>query len=117
MHPGKPLVQLLLTFFLITGVQHNLVAQEINEKIFSHYKKEDGLSHNVVTGITQDSIGYIWMSTTAGINRYNGSSFVQFHSNASSNSLPSELVTGLVWLDSHRLAGYAGGFTLLIPEQ
>lgn len=113
MHPGKPIVQLLLTFFLLTSVQHSLVAQEINEKIFSRYKKEDGLSHNVVTGITQDSIGYIWMSTTAGINRYNGSSFVQFHSNANSNSLPSELVMGLVWLDSHRLAAYAGGLHII----
>jgi hypothetical protein len=113
MNPRKPSVRLLLTFFLITGVQQVLVAQEINEKIFSHHTKEDGLSHNVVTGITQDSIGYIWMSTTAGINRYNGSSFVQFHSNVNSNSLPSEMVTGLVWLDSHRLAAYAGGLHII----
>ncbi|WP_159039915.1 hybrid sensor histidine kinase/response regulator transcription factor [Christiangramia fulva] len=37
-----------------------------------------GLSHNFVNDITQDSLGFIWVGTYDGLNRYDGSSFLQF---------------------------------------
>ncbi|HWK05142.1 MAG TPA: hypothetical protein VNS58_15985 [Puia sp.] len=46
----------------------------------------------------QDSIGYIWIVTRSGLNRFNGNNFVQFHSGNDSLTLPEENLSGLVWL-------------------
>src|SRR3982751_3243457 len=79
-------------------------AQQLLENDFDHYTKKDGLSHNIVTGLAQDSAGYLWITTPYGLNRYNGSSFVQFHSSDDSLSLGSENLPGMTWLDKKRLA-------------
>lgn len=39
---------------------------------------ESGLSHNFVNDIEQDSLGFIWVATIDGLNRYNGTSFTKF---------------------------------------
>jgi ligand-binding sensor domain-containing protein/anti-sigma regulatory factor (Ser/Thr protein kinase) len=46
---------------------------------FEHVSVEQGLSHNAVTAILQDSRGFLWIGTRNGLNRYNGYSFVVFH--------------------------------------
>ena len=43
---------------------------------FTKYTTLDGLNHNHVTSITQDSIGYMWIGTENGPMRFDGSSFV-----------------------------------------
>src|SRR4030042_5102108 len=40
---------------------------------------EKGLSQSVVTGIAQDSLGYMWFSTLDGVNRYDGYHFENFY--------------------------------------
>ncbi|MEO8769623.1 MAG: histidine kinase [Ferruginibacter sp.] len=70
---------------------------------FTLYTKQQGLSHNIITGLAQDSTGYIWVSTVSGLNRFNGSNFVQFHSSNDSLSLPEEYLSSLAWLDNHKL--------------
>jgi ligand-binding sensor domain-containing protein/putative methionine-R-sulfoxide reductase with GAF domain len=79
-------------------------AQQLLESDFDHYTKKDGLSHNVVTGLAQDSTGFMWITSAYGLNRYNGSSFVQFHSSDDNLSLSSENLLGMNWLDKERLA-------------
>lgn len=98
-----PIFILLLVYHTITGNSH-LAAQEIYEHNFFHYNLQQGLSHNLVNGIAQDSTGYIWMATSWGLNRFNGTDFVQFHSGNHHNSLPEEYLTGLVWLNKEKLA-------------
>lgn len=39
---------------------------------FTHVALEDGLSQNNVQHILQDSVGYMWFATEAGLNRYDG---------------------------------------------
>ncbi|MDN3667565.1 two-component regulator propeller domain-containing protein [Algibacter miyuki] len=39
---------------------------------------ESGLSHNVVNNIEQDSLGFIWVGTIEGLNRYDGTRFSKF---------------------------------------
>lgn len=40
---------------------------------------EKGLSQSVVTGITQDSLGFMWFSTLDGVNRFDGYHFENFY--------------------------------------
>ena len=79
-------------------------AQALKEEDFDHYTKANGLSDNYVTGIAQDSTGYLWIATQWGLNRFNGYNFVQFHAGNDSNSLAAEDLRGITWLDKHRIA-------------
>ncbi|MEM6484652.1 MAG: EAL domain-containing protein [Pseudomonadota bacterium] len=45
---------------------------------FRRYSIADGLMQSVVTGITQDQDGYIWVSTFGGVNRFDGQNFLDF---------------------------------------
>lgn len=44
---------------------------------------KDGLSDRAVTGILQDSKGFLWISTFNGLNRYDGYNFLVFDNNSS----------------------------------
>ena len=65
------LTGLLLLFFLtLTNAQAQLRHTE-----FLNIGVENGLSHSSVTSIAQDSIGFIWVGTKHGLNRYDGTNF------------------------------------------
>jgi len=108
-----------LVLFVLTVQSANLLkAQEINEKNFVLYTKQQGLSDNVITGVTQDSTGYLWIATGFGLNRFNGNNFVQFHSNRDTCSLPIEYVSGLFWLNHRELAAFTGkGLHIVDPRR
>src|SRR5580765_7761120 len=103
----------LLVFVSIELICNKLDAQEINENNFTLYTTEQGLSHNIITGINQDSVGYIWMTTLSGLDRFDGTHFVQFHSNDDSLSIPSESLSGLAWLDKYRMVAFEGGLHII----
>ncbi|HET6996315.1 MAG TPA: two-component regulator propeller domain-containing protein, partial [Chitinophagaceae bacterium] len=102
---------LLISLLLFGGIKST--AQDFYESDFVRYTTSDGLSHNTVSGIAQDSVGYVWASTSSGLNRYNGSRFVQFHSDNDSSSLVAEELTGLTWIDKNRLAAYSYGLHIV----
>ena len=54
-----------------------------------------GLSHNGVTSIIEDSRGYLWIATYEGLNRYNGKDFTLYRNSADSASLLSNRVRAL----------------------
>lgn len=57
---------------------------------FKHLNVDDGLSNGRVTSIVQDSIGFIWVGTKNGLNRYDANSFKvynQKNSGISSNDI------------------------------
>jgi len=62
----KILLLILCAVFQSIGLE----AQE--ELLFRHLSRNDGLLHNNVTCIAQDSLGYIWFGTQRGLNRYDG---------------------------------------------
>ena len=47
--------------------------------IFRNINSSVGLASNVVTGIVQDDEGFIWISTTNGVQKYDGYSFTNYH--------------------------------------
>ncbi len=66
----------ILLLFLYT-ISHTALANEsgIFEPSFEHIAVEDGLSNYNVGNIAQDSLGYLWMATSRGLNRYDGQVF------------------------------------------
>ncbi len=53
-------------------------AQLNGKYIFRHLDQSDGLLHTAVRGIGQDAHGYIWILTWNGLQRYDGSRFVNY---------------------------------------
>lgn len=61
-----------LTFILI-GIIATFVGAQAS--LYRTYQTEDGLSHNSVWAVMQDSRGFMWFGTNDGLNRFDGLSF------------------------------------------
>ncbi len=57
-----------------------LISLAINASpvVFSHLTISDGLKNNRVSGIVQDSIGFIWLATHDGVDRYDGTHLAHY---------------------------------------
>jgi signal transduction histidine kinase/ligand-binding sensor domain-containing protein len=55
-----------------------------------HYTTSDGLAHNVVTSLYEDSRGYLWIGTVEGASRFDGETFTTY---GRRHTLPTTLVT------------------------
>ncbi len=68
---GIRICHFFILFFLLLGISIKVFSQapKLN---FKHLNKENGLSDNSVGQILQDSRGYMWFTTFAGLNRYDG---------------------------------------------
>jgi PAS domain S-box-containing protein len=70
---------LLVNIFLLSGLL--FVKDAFSSGVFPdnprfyHYSLEQGLSNSTVYSITQDGLGFIWIGTTSGLNRFDGYSF------------------------------------------
>lgn len=84
----------LLLIFLLVVFASDIVA-DIGEKDlhFQDFSVNNGLSQYDVTSIIQDSIGYIWIGTYDGLNRYNGFENTVFrYDNNLPNTIPGNRV-------------------------
>jgi ligand-binding sensor domain-containing protein len=52
----------------------NLVAQDT----FKHITNKDGLADNAIYHMIQDHLGYLWIATMSGVNRFDGLNFVHY---------------------------------------
>ena len=56
------------------------VSAQGTEKIqFSHLTATDGLPHQQINGLAQDSTGYIWIGTRNGLGKYDGYSIRNYY--------------------------------------
>lgn len=71
---------------------------------FTRLTVEDGLSNNSVLCLLQDRTGIFWIGTNGGLNRYDGTSFIQYsilsHPGLISNTITALMQdnTGLIWI-------------------
>ena len=85
-------------------------ASQIPHSTFLHYTSDQGLSNDHITGIVKDKLGFIWISTVNGLNRFDGQSFKIFRHNPNDpNSLIyDDIVTislapdGWIWIPTSR---------------
>ena len=73
----------------------------IRPMYFEHLTMRDGLSMSTINSILQDSQGYVWLATEAGLNRYDGYSVRQFRrERGNAHALASDYVWSIAE-DSH----------------
>lgn len=70
-------------------------AQCFDQSNFSRYTRLQGLSNNYVSGIEEDSVGYIWVATHKGLNRFDGKTFQTVFKGSPQSPLPSNFVVQL----------------------
>jgi ligand-binding sensor domain-containing protein len=92
-----------LTIPLLLLLNNFTFAQTFQEKDFTLYSIEQGLSNRHVTAIAQDRYGYLWVATQKGLNRFDGTSFQTFYADSNSNSLPQNQIAKLKWLNNEQL--------------
>ncbi len=63
-----------------------LFAGKAQPYYFRHYQVENGLSNNTVFCCVQDSMGFIWMGTKDGLNRFDGYVFKTFRNDPDDSS-------------------------------
>src|SRR5699024_12761977 len=61
-------------------------ARGMNDPKFETYTTENGLSHNGIVCILEDSEGFIWFGTRDGLNRFDGEKFIAYKSRPGDNS-------------------------------
>lgn len=101
-HLFATIIAILLTIATALAAQQDLRFKQIG--------LARGLSHTTVQSVVQDSVGYIWVATPDGLNRYDGYTFkVYRHINGDSTSLASNNVrllridpSGRLWVSDGR---------------
>lgn len=94
---------------ILLSIKYNTYSQ-YRQDDFTHYTKEQGLSHNYISGISQDSAGYLWISTHKGLNMFDGSSFKNYYKSDKTLALPDNFIenAGMEFNNKLILSTYAG---------
>ncbi len=88
-----------------------LKAQDLEENNFIRYTRLQGLSNNYISGIVQDSTGYIWIATHKGINRFDGKIFQSVFKSSPHSWLPDNTLIRVHRTNNEIIgATRAGGF-------
>lgn len=83
---------------------------------YTRLTAENGLSNNSIQCILQDNTGIVWIGTSAGLNRYDGSSFITY-SVLSTPAITNNVVTALMQDENHFIwIGTENGLNILQPE-
>ncbi len=80
------------------------------EYVISTWTVNDGLPQNNIQAIIQDSIGYIWIGTEAGLARFDGNVFKVFDSNSTPIMKSNDIIA--LYLDTNGaifISTYSGG--------
>jgi len=91
----------ILTFFIVNFA---LIVTANKPLSFAKYQVEEGLSHNTVWCILQDSYGFMWFGTRDGLNCFDGKNFRIYRNDAKTNiSLGNNYVRALFEDEEHNL--------------
>ena len=103
----------LLCILLLIIACNLCCGQTFDENNFTRYTKLDGLSHNYITGIVQDSLDYIWIATNKGLNRFDGKFFSNFFKTTDNSPIPENWILSLGTVGKNEIIGStrAGAFT------
>jgi ligand-binding sensor domain-containing protein/DNA-binding CsgD family transcriptional regulator len=109
--PRQTITSLLMGIFFALLILFLLPLAAVEPKLdlrFTNYNSESGLSSDWVRCIIQDHLGYLWVGTDVGLDRYDGYSFIHYRHQPSDPSSISqeriyrirETLQGNLWLHS-----------------
>lgn len=99
----KKILQGVFVVVLFLG-NTSVYAQKKYELSFREISLEQGLSQSTVTSIVQDTIGFLWVGTNDGLNRYDGLSIkVYNYESNNEHSLSNGWINGMLYDKSGRL--------------
>lgn len=101
------LLHLLCVVIMMLPV--SLQAQE--RARFDHFTTKDGLQSNRIYSITQDSLGFIWMSTDLGVCRFDGTKFRSYQRSEYPDLARDEILS-VAGFDKSVLVGSSNGILL-----
>jgi len=86
--------------------------------IFENIALKEGLSNYHITSLCQDSIGYLWIGTGRGLNRYDGTSFRHyfFSPDESVDGLPNDYIEVVEYCNNHIFVFTRRGTAILNQE-
>lgn len=90
-----------LVFILLLMATNFVSAQKQNIR-FQHIDVTNGLSHNTVHAVFQDSRGFMWFGTEDGLNRYDGYNFKVFRPITGDSSSISDIFVNTIFEDSQK---------------
>ena len=92
----------IITLVVVTFFATSMLSQKTNTLWYHKIGKEEGLtSQDFNDYVYSDSEGYVWISSTAGLNRFDGRKVKKYHSDPSdSASLYSENIQSRFFEDS-----------------
>ena len=83
---------IFLTMLIQVLMPDLLPAQSLSENDFTRYTRVQGLSNNSISGIVQDSTGYLWIATYKGLNRFDGRNFTNYYTGSADLPLSDNMV-------------------------
>jgi signal transduction histidine kinase/ligand-binding sensor domain-containing protein len=106
---GRTRATVLSVWTIVAVAAGSVQAQQLSMRQFN---VADGLAHDQVTSLLQDSRGYLWAGTFEGLSRFDGSRFVSY---STEDGLGNYVVNGLAEDRQGRLwvATNGGGISLL----
>ncbi len=115
-HRGRMGAAALGSILLLATPGTSEASPTLPELIHRQWKTTDGLPHNTVTALAQDSTGYLWIGTVEGLVRFDGEVFTVFDTSTTpelrTNFVNTLLATrdGGLWIGTRRgLNRYEGG--------
>ncbi|WP_190300253.1 hybrid sensor histidine kinase/response regulator transcription factor [Rufibacter hautae] len=113
------LLHIVFALALLANVEPVFASPADDQRRFLHLDVNNGLSHNQVNCFLKDSQGYIWIGTSAGLNRFDGYGVKVFrHNSRSTASLRDNSISklfedpeGNIWVTSQK------GITVYHPQE
>ena len=87
------MIRLLLFYILFTIAINPIVFAQDTLAPILHYTMREGLSQMKTTSLVQDSLGYMWIGTRSGLNRFDGENIVSY---TTKDGLPHDRIHDLV---------------------
>ncbi len=81
-------VLISLTFLIQANGQNSRID-------FQNLSINDGLSHSLITSMTEDDKGFLWIATQNGLNRYDGYEFKKYYAGKSDKTINKNHITKL----------------------
>jgi serine phosphatase RsbU (regulator of sigma subunit) len=93
--------KILLGFFLFLFLANQ---SQVTQNVVFDKVKSKGLTNALISCIFQDQKGYLWVGTTAGLNRYDGYDFLNYRSDKlDTNTLSYPTISSIIQYDANQI--------------